>query len=387
MPADPLATERARQEKRLREFVARYEGGTKQRSAEWLTLKKTTVGGSEIGILLGFSGYSTRNDLLTRKVGGSKFTANAACAWGTMFEPLAERFVEVDLSTTVLGSDMFIGDQTVVPHHTNSPDGYCVVSLADLGGPKWPATMLLEFKSPYSRLPAKKMPKMYVPQVWSGVALSPVTHGGLFVDAFFRVCQLHQLGTGPEVSSFHKPFDWGEARAWGAIRVFAPRMGRRGKLQLDSEVDMWAAGLLQAHLGVAANNKTCGREVLDFGELSAEDGDAFKELLIYIDRKELKTEYGEVHVPGAASAGAEIDAALLREMRHGADYYLLGFIPWKLMRAEYTVIPKNKEFAETATPLVRRFIEDCDALKQTANPQAALADLRRDKALEDSYFG
>jgi hypothetical protein len=57
---------------------------------------------------------------------------------------------------------------------------------------------LLEFKCPLSRRPDGGVPKQYLPQLWSGLAVSPVAHAGLFVDVVFRKCALADLGPGPE---------------------------------------------------------------------------------------------------------------------------------------------------------------------------------------------
>ena len=73
--------------KKIDKFVDKYGSSAKQRSTEWHTLIKTTVGGSEISTVLGLNKYKTKYDLAKEKSGlAPGFTGNMATYWGTVFE-------------------------------------------------------------------------------------------------------------------------------------------------------------------------------------------------------------------------------------------------------------------------------------------------------------
>ena len=61
------------------------------------------VGGSEIAALLGWNYYCSFRQLLRDKSGGEERSpVGIACWWGTVFEPVSERLVEIDCGTTCI---------------------------------------------------------------------------------------------------------------------------------------------------------------------------------------------------------------------------------------------------------------------------------------------
>ena len=78
-------------EKRLGEFIASHSGRAKQRTPEWVELRRRIIGGSEIASLLGTSKFKSYWDLLAEKAGlGPRVETSAApCWWGTLFEGVA----------------------------------------------------------------------------------------------------------------------------------------------------------------------------------------------------------------------------------------------------------------------------------------------------------
>jgi hypothetical protein len=106
--------------------------------------------------------------------------------------------------------------------------------------------MLLEFKCPLSRQPTGDVPPQYRPQLWSGLAVSPVASAGLFVDAVFRRCALADLGPGPAFDvEYHRrrdPESWPGAVAWGLIGVYAPALGAPAWVRRGWRGPTWVAG-------------------------------------------------------------------------------------------------------------------------------------------------
>ena len=62
-------------------FLKARSTGLKQKSAAWVAARQDTIGASEIAALAGNSPFETRPVSTHDKT---------ACAWGTLFEPIAE---------------------------------------------------------------------------------------------------------------------------------------------------------------------------------------------------------------------------------------------------------------------------------------------------------
>jgi predicted phage-related endonuclease len=96
------------------DFVALYEGNAKQRSDEWYQLIKSTVGGSDMGVIAGVNPYKCIRDFIKERVGDKPFSGNLACWWGTVFEDVIARVIELDCQTTVKGAEITITDLSVL---------------------------------------------------------------------------------------------------------------------------------------------------------------------------------------------------------------------------------------------------------------------------------
>lgn len=59
-----------------------------QGSPEWLEARRQGIGGSDIGVILGLSPWSTPHDLWMAKVHGDSFEGNEAMEWGKRLEPV-----------------------------------------------------------------------------------------------------------------------------------------------------------------------------------------------------------------------------------------------------------------------------------------------------------
>jgi len=121
-----------------------------QRSSQWHTKRSEMITASEVTKAFHTATPSARREMLLKKIEGSKpgdgSGMNAACAWGTNFEPIAKT-----IYCTLNGGGHVVDTSCVVhpfyPFLGASPDGiYFTESTND---PRW--GKLIEFKCPISR--------------------------------------------------------------------------------------------------------------------------------------------------------------------------------------------------------------------------------------------
>lgn len=335
-------------DKLLINFVNIY-GGMKQHDASWYSVMGTTVGGSEIAALMGRNPYSSFIDVVTNKIvtltGGNSWTGGSeACWWGTLFEDVIGGYVSVDLGATIRGDDICI--QEIVGHR-NSPDGYMVARVYYDDDNKlniWTTDMsieiptvlrilMLEFKCPMSRKPLGIVPKQYTPQVWSGLAVSPVAHLGLYVDAVFRKCSLLHLGDNPNYDVAYHRYDrgaWENPVAWGLIGIYVP------VLDATSEPDTLFASQLFA--------KT--QKIVDLGNI---DYKLFNRVLGIIDKKKFLVRRADACFADGRGKVTNID-----DFRKNVPdkYWFFGVLPWKLFEVNYIPVERRPGFMEEILPLI-----------------------------------
>ena len=193
------------------EFVSQFSNVAKQRSEEWYTLVKNTIGGSDMGTLKGVNPYRSVQSLIKDRVSESKFNGNLACWWGTIFEDVIARMIEIDLMTKVKGAEITIVNENL-PGIRFSPDGYCVIRLhesqlvrQDKPCPKTCVKCqdyiaLVEIKCPMRRKPGDTIPSYYISQLHSGLCFSTIAHIGLFVEAVIRKRSLQEIANEPSVA-------------------------------------------------------------------------------------------------------------------------------------------------------------------------------------------
>lgn len=372
----------------LADFVQTYDSGVRQRDANWYAAMGVTVGGSELAALMGRNSYSSFFDVVESKLatlaGGSSWTGGGeACWWGTLFEDVISAFVEADLGSPARGGDICIQKY---PGHRNSPDGYIVARIyrgvdgalhlwttdMDPGVPTAQRILLLEFKCPMSRKPRGSVPRQYVPQVWSGLAVSPVAHFGLYVDAVFRKCGAGDLGDTPNYDAAYHHYDrgaWGLPVAWGLIGVYAPRLDAARGVRLGWLGDEWAAGdpdpndddadasqaawqLHSAYFGLAPSLSY--DEAVDLGGMESR---SFNRALGLINRRRFPVCRGAACFAdgrGAALHSSRDVAAAVETLRAGAPaaHWLMGVLPWKLFEVDYLPVARRPGFMEEVAPLI-----------------------------------
>ena len=419
-------------------FVALHKNGHRQRTAGWLAMKAGSIGGSEIAALMGHNPYSSFDDVVGSKVGARTFEGNTACRWGTLFESAIERFVETDCGTRLAGTDISVpapGHSGLAGRHANSPDGYGVVTLyaaeGSEGEPEWRllstsaetraraagrrtkrVIALFEFKCPYRRQPKGGVPRHYKPQIWSGLALSPVAHLGIFVDAAFRKCALWSLGPGTGYDrTYHleaRVDRWTTPVAWGITGVYAPRldaprldapksgaadddMGGGAPGAPDAAYAAWR--LHGQNFGIPcrspAEEARAGRpfapDPIDFGDC---EKDVFETMLLHLDGGGFRATHQGPCFPDGRGAplltGVAIGAAVDRLAADApAHHYLLGVLPWKMFEVDYAFVERREGFLAEVGPLVHDCLDVAGRLQKEKDPKRAyykyLDEKRREK--------
>ena len=147
-----------------------------QHSEKWFDIRKTSVGGSEINKLLTIKSVLT---LISEKQDINKsFPSAPATRWGTILEDCTLNYVELVLNTKIYKKGSVEG---FITNQRYSPDGLCVYNNQIL---------LLEFKTPYTRIPTGVISKDYMAQVQTGLFSIPITEKCLFVENVYRICSL-----------------------------------------------------------------------------------------------------------------------------------------------------------------------------------------------------
>jgi hypothetical protein len=395
-------------------FVDLYRG-MKQRDAGWYGAMGVTVGGSELPAIMGLSPYSSFYDVAASKLAillgtDSWDGGGEACWWGVLFEDVIGAFVEVDLGGTIRGDDICIRDY---PGHRNSPDGYIVARFyrgAD-GRPRlWtsdmppdipttPRILLLEFKCPMSRKPKGDVPRHYVPQVLSGLAVSPVAHAGLFVDAVFRKCGLLDLGDTPDYDhAYHrfdqgkKPVAWSHPVAWGLIAVYAPLLDAPLRVRYGWRGDAWQEGdppseapdadaglaawhVHSAYFGLRLKDQRACPDVADLGDMEAR---LFNRALGLVNRGRFPARRGPPCFADGRGAplhtGAEVAAAIEAMRREAPEHHwLFGVLPWKLLEVDYVPVDRQPGFLEEVLPLIEAVHRAVAEAREAPDPLGFLA--------------
>lgn len=120
-----------------------------QRSSVWHAKRSEMVTASEVTKAFKTATPSARREILLKKIEGAKSSdggTNAACAWGTQFEPIAKyMYCKLNGGGEVIDTSCVV--HPVYPFLGASPDGiYFPQSRSD---PRW--GKLIEFKCPISR--------------------------------------------------------------------------------------------------------------------------------------------------------------------------------------------------------------------------------------------
>lgn len=181
-----------------------------QRSEEWHTRRKTCIGGSEIHKFI--TAKSTFS-IIQGKLGlGSKFHGNLFTLHGTFFEDVAACYIKLKCigdSGKYIPTTYDCGNLPGIHKFQRySPDGFMITNTSVIGEGDEPVLVLLEYKSPFSRIPGFTVQPQYVSQIQAGLASIPQCDHALFVDCSFRICDFADLAfDNPDYNKLIHPKD------------------------------------------------------------------------------------------------------------------------------------------------------------------------------------
>jgi hypothetical protein len=140
------------------------------------------------------------DNLVSQKVGFTKFNGNIACRWGKIFEIVTQRITERILNIKNIYETGSL--EGAIPHQRYSPDGlgvikvHCDATICDeyIETEEY-CIVLFEYKSPYSSLPKGIIPKHYMPQVKTGLCSIPIADFAIFINNMYRKCSMSDLNT------------------------------------------------------------------------------------------------------------------------------------------------------------------------------------------------
>jgi len=394
-------------EDKIRDFVNQFDSGV-QRGEGWDRGK--FVGGSEIGCLAALTRpmYSSAEELMNRKLGFDSFVGNFYCDWGTVFEDVLTGLVEIDLGCEIYGDTIWIQSK-LTSGHSNSPDGYMVVTmgtdpprLLTTADPPVEASIrvpvIIEMKNPYVRVPNGTVGSGYYAQIQNGILLSPPVEAGLFIDSAFRRCSVAQLGPEPgfDMTLHRKPsaavvkknpgadMEYTRPYAWGVTGIFVPELP---KDVFDPQVAR-VAGMANRIVSKARRPSCAGPD--DVVDLSLLNWFDTRDLFRMIAGKEIRMHTpgvtfsdrrgGELKNPAVRECGIREDPtgpgrgprnlpAVLEQMRdHGRSirHTFVGLIPWKNMMVHYVMVPPDADLIPEIPPAVDEFWAEWRMLMTTA---------------------
>ncbi len=312
LAVDSLSFESNTKEEILQNFLYETRGLFKQGTDGWRKQREKTIGGSEIGILLGSTG--SIKELLLSKSGKKKFLGSHQTMWGTMFEDSLRTYLELENDIKIYETGCIIGEY----RNSYSPDGLSVLN---------DKITLFEFKCPFSRvIGSSNIPKQYTEQVLYGLDTIKMTEIGLYNECMIRRCQLLDLGT--------KVYD--------------------KELNKDIEED-YRDTLAYGIIGIFSSDPIMNKEFKDFGSVSSKD---FISLLYKLLHKELFFYSPTLYlVNDSNSKGDNIHIQLnnFYSFCKTREYHSVGIIPYKIVGIYKKEIKKEEGFVFNHKPLIDDF--------------------------------
>lgn len=389
-------------------FLLKHSKNPGQHSKKWYEARKYTVGGSELAKIMGKSSYGSMLSVIKQKAGliPQQSSGTLAMWWGTMFEAISERCLEIDLDTKLVGTNSGISapiESGLSEMHKNSPDGYCVtkwikhcdgtLTLCRSNTKLQPDVKiiykinLIEMKNPISRTPKNSLiPINYRQQIWSGLAVSPVANFALFMDTFFRICNILDLGPNMNFNTtFHRykqSPDWKSPIAWGITYVYAPKYHSKKNVKInetDPRNEAWrmccryygSKPFELSNVGLTPNP-------IDLGDCTYE---IFNDSMRQINNGNFKTIHSDPYFADnrgelklATSDGIDSEINKHKNIKN-EDFYLFGVIPWKIMEISYIPLYRKIGFLEEIKPYVIKCIETANAVRESKCPSKMFNDM------------
>jgi len=353
---------------RLQSWVLAKElNGIKQHTPAWLNEKISTIGGASLAKLQGIDRYGSLHSLISEKVGLTTFQSRIAPQWGNLFEDVIKRIVEHDHDCIVYGEDLYVTGPPDMPGLAYSPDGLCVLEVAgydvvDNGDEitateyKKLATVLLEFKCPYSRIPNGNIPANYMPQVKMGLDLLEIADEGLFIEGVFRRCSWEQLGLNEKYDKTLVARKSGKLPiAFGIIGFYA---NADAHVQIALKfADKWTE-MMQLYQeeftepGIAPDYMS--------NDLGSASVNLFTQIMDFYDKQVVQIYYADIVYAADADHTGRLDAsvgnlsAALQLCPPGTIN--LGFLPWKLFRIDYCRVCKQPGYMLQWMPKIKEVL-------------------------------
>lgn len=360
----------------LREYVHTLQDAPQQRSEEWLEGRKTTIGGSEIAAIMGINPFSTFKGVIELKLGIKSFWGNLATDWGTVFENSSKKIMERAAAMPILETGAV---ESFVKQHKFSPDGLTVINE---NGHEF--IILLEFKSPFSRIPNGMIPEYYLPQVMAGLANIEICDYGLFVNTTFRKCAIRDWAYNNVYdTNFHTgPVLLENPVAMGITWILGPvtrrtSFGKRKSISIN-ENDIEFCIKIASEIG----------QIIDFGELGIKGtGFALRQIRNFkyqaFESEVLVFEkFMSAVVPNdisEISAFFEIQKENAQKYAESHNLAIIGYLPWKAMKLDAIPVFRDETMISEIEEHLNCAINVLNLVNSAEDPKKKFKDLFSNK--------
>lgn len=371
----------------IEQLVEKYKDLPKQGTAEWLKLREFSFGGSEIAGLIGANEFSSVKASIKEKLavelGIPPFSGNLYTRWGNMMEEITENIVKKLFGGKIWELSSIPG---FCDNHRYSPDGIGVFKFncqTIIDGVLIKTveylSVLLEYKSPFSKIPLGVIPKHYLPQIKIGMCdFSGLVDFGLFINNSIRKCRLQDFKFDATYDlNMHKPYDDEHLPIAAGIIVF-----RQTKEQL-AKMDEWLSeeyGEDSKNVGDdsdsdSSDDSDSANKFIDFGASNPYD---FDDLTRWYMKRYVTAEYGEPlifeselsripfmvaqhpNIPERDIDKHNLDMKKFKEsinILRKNDSTIIGCLPWKLFISDMIVQMPDNSFKSVVEPKIKKCVE------------------------------
>jgi len=331
---------------KIENFIELCKKNPAQRTNDWLEMKKSTVGGSEMAAVFGLNPYCPVKTLVLTKSGiySKPFDRSIKTSWGNLFERVCKSYFKIKYDITVLADTVTYrrGDRI-----SYSPDGLGVVNNLDqlnfitseLSPAEMPKTgvALFEFKCPYSRVPTSQVPEYYTPQVKTGLNVIDAADFGIFAEFVFKACNFEDLhlenGTNSAITKRTMPI------AIGFIIFYRNRIDIEPE-EPEGEDDSSEYN----HCGFIPDPIQNIQSVDDVKDLSKCNPDWLAELMAAHEDGHIKTRYSKPIINTTSNPLNSIRLGVRSILRDNPGVYIIGALPWKLYSANMHLLKKDTKY-------------------------------------------
>lgn len=187
----------------LSKILERSKGGPVQRTKEWYDLIQVSFGGSDQAAVSGRIKGKDWATMIASKVGLVPFSGILATRLGTFTEKAICHLLEMVLDMKIEEIQSIVGP---AEYQRFSPDGVAVAHIKFNGVRQW-LVLLIEIKSPYSRIPIGEIPIEYTFQLKTGMCTLPEVDLSLFSNCMIRICNRDNYEFSPVYSKHVYPLD------------------------------------------------------------------------------------------------------------------------------------------------------------------------------------